>query len=316
MIGRRARLALVLLALSLPSTSSAGLAVYWTTDENNTHTSPPVNWNPGPPPDSLGPTDMNLWLAFRNVPDTARDKFFRILIENPGLNNFDGIIEVEGFRSFDDTDPVTSEDLGSIGNSEKYDGWWALKPQPEWERIKLTKSHGGSAPNMSWDITVNAICTDAEWALPDLKLHFASFGAPGAVTGNPLWTEVWIFPRQEGIDLSPPIFNAPPWTGSWGSTFVYTDPDGNPRPGGGVKFTSSGPGLTVSDQFYAEVRIDGGIVNLYDVYSYDPTTLEYEQYRVRTGILGAPGSNPWILMGTVLATLAAGLFGLARRRTA
>jgi hypothetical protein len=292
--------------------------VYWTTDPQVADTAPPGSWDSSPPT-ALDSQHLKVWLGVPNSPDLTRKKFIHIHIKGNALTYFETATgnHPEGFMTNDTSTPVDVHDIPPIGGTtgNLLDLYWGFQVQPQWERLVLTRSNGSAVSDLQWDeYWVNSVCTNAEWSAPDvIDLLNASFDAPGAVLGNPHWIEVWLFPRIGTIGAFPPSLIAPPATGIWSVTTVFTDPDGNPHPGGGVKFTTSGAGLSVLDHFHAQVHVTGSGPGVYDLYAYNAMKAKYEQYRVHTGSL-VPGAGRWTVIAAALGMLAVGALALRRRR--
>jgi hypothetical protein len=334
MPGRAIALVVVVLLLGIARPASA-LEVFWTTNPDSADHDPALGkWRRLPYPTSLSPNEPDIWLGFKNVADPGRRKFLRVRFHlSPGdyfSTGYDPPYP-EGFATSDTTQPlqVYGNAGGGINNNENYDLNWSYDGQPKWERLRIARANGGPASGLNWFPLpeANSMCTDAEWVDPIFSLDNSSLDAPGATGtdegsgGTPHYHEIWIFPFGP---WGPRIriggywsFVAPPSTGSWTASYVYTDPNGNPRPDGGIKFTCTGSGLTTADQFNAQVEMmNGGPGYLYEVYAYNQDNGQYRRNIVRAGILGLPGVSPSVLVLIAISTIAAGALFLQRPRVA
>jgi hypothetical protein len=258
---------------------------------------------------NLAPGDT-LYLAARNDQDSARNKFWSIQLQGPGVDDLalltppaDG--GFDGFQTADDTTPVGKAMTGfALGPNFKR--WnFRFTPQPRWERIILKPFLG---VNGNIEVIADSLCTDAQVGFVDLTLADTSFDSPTGVNGSPRYTEFWVFPREHPADQAiEPSVVAPPGTGTWTSEFVGTDPTGETRPLG-VKFVTAGapPGRpNAFDHFDFAFSMLGAADEVYDAFVFDATSERYAQFS-----LPEPGRVLSLAMGIVLVA------ALARRRTA
>lgn len=268
---------------------------------------------------NLVPGD-ELYIAVLNDDDTQRRKFWSIQLEGalvpdlalkgPGKAGYDG------FQTADDTTPVAKALVGStlLPQAKRLD--FRFIPQPRWERIILTPFLGG---NGKIKIVADSICTNMNSAFLDLTLSDTSIDSPRGAAGSPLFTEFWLFPRDNPADpLSPASFEAPPESGEWSIEFVDVDPTGNQRPLG-VKFSTPGPGLTPMHRFDASFSMVGAADSTYDAFSFDAVEGRIASYTLSSQVEAVPamGIGTRLTLAAVVAGLGAGLAGgrAARRGT-
>ncbi len=97
-------------------------------------------------------------------------------------------------------------------------------------------------------------------------------------------TEVWIFPDNISIDTTtPPTDDAPSEFGTWAYEYVYTCPFGVSKPLGGVKWSTTGPGLDMGADYDWEASfrafLQGSTTDTsHDVFTYDSSTSSYTGY--------------------------------------
>lgn len=244
------------------------LQVYYTSDPNVVGTMPPGvapnTWDQAGPngqmPVNLAAGD-SLWIACRNDPDSARNKFWAYEISGRSVRDIGRAGRQDGFLGPNDAAPVMKARLGLRFLLNSYSEFWRFSPQPLWERVEFRNIL--RPVNDVFTVVANSMCSDAEiidLPLPSLELRDTSVGAPGAMIGDPRTVEVWVFPREVGVDADRRArFDAPPHTGVWEGEIVQVDPTGEERPLGGMRWTAigepDGRGLGVEDRFRASVPL-------------------------------------------------------------
>jgi len=282
-MARRARiLALLLVALAAPSAAFAAetLAWYWTKDadaaKNNPWNGSTKGWNSGGP-ESMA-SGEKVYIAIGNRLGELAKKYITLDVYAPGAYS-KMTVNLVGFKTNDDSQPCTTTNLNRSGISDTLFTSWIIEPQPTWERLELTATEDIS--NMVWTIEGGWTCVSLDWQPPWLWFNNANFAGPGTMPGAPRWTQIWIFPLSGAIRVSPPFFSAPPSTGTWSGTYMFTDPDGNSRPGGGVRFTTTGTGLQPGEEFTARPGFDVSGDFLVHLYRYDASTARYTKMLLR-----------------------------------
>ena len=161
-------------------------------------------------------------------------------------------------------------------------------PCPEWEYIQIRNKSGSPK-----SIRISAIikprqCTAVATSLstgsgPDdtISLDDGVFGVLGEMADPMSISEIQIFPEFVEMDLvAPTPFIADPGTGNWTVDPVFSDPEGRPRPNGGLRYASDGPGLTVDDPYSLSFRMLERADSLYTMYTWDADTAEYHVFRI------------------------------------
>ncbi|MBN2018693.1 MAG: hypothetical protein JW749_00535 [Sedimentisphaerales bacterium] len=111
-------------------------------------------------------------------------------------------------------------------------------------------------------------------------MRYGSVNAGGDVS----MTEIWVCPLNYTVDsVFPPECNMPAGSGGWSYSIENYDPNGEFRPNKVVKYTSDGNGIGIEQDFYFEFSMLGGIDDMYDLYSYNAASGEYEELLLYTG---------------------------------
>ncbi len=262
---------------------------------------------------SNGPVDLNLskgdliWIAFLNQERTGVKKFLQLTIKG-AANKSLTLKEVKGFSWLADdkvTEKLISRKQRKDKQGTKYTVWrYRLDTQPDWERFKFGARK--DIANKRIEVKFWNICCRAkekpEW--PSLKAQtteessaqaaataggvtnynlLVSKGTFGvnhvdAMLGPVRITEVQLFSNNAAVStLWPASFTAYASTGTafWTGSVVYNDPNGDPRPQGGVRFVSDGTDLTTADEFSMQVFLTGVMGREYDFYAYDQNSGEW-----------------------------------------
>jgi hypothetical protein len=262
-----------------------------------------------------------IWFAVNNDEDHARTKWVALEIggDPAHVNLSSDPTQTGGFQTDDDSTPVNTAlvgfGLGPFSNQWK----WRMTPQPLWERFAFTAAF--AINNATLEVKSNSVCNNLRVGFVplDVKITDSSFGAPGAMIGVPQVTEIYVFPATEPVDPEqPPTFDAPPETGPWLSEIVFTTPDGQPRPQGGVAWRSLGAGLGVDDRFDASFRLSSTRDYDYEFFSLAPGgdgTLDYRSYRLALEPpLSLPTAGQWTTLTMATLLLLFGVAFVARRR--
>ncbi|MBD3234047.1 MAG: T9SS type A sorting domain-containing protein [candidate division Zixibacteria bacterium] len=95
-------------------------------------------------------------------------------------------------------------------------------------------------------------------------------------------TELIIFPEEVEVDPGiPPELDAPTGTGPWYSEFVYYDPRGNPRPLGGVRWYSTGPGIEAFTEYDMRFSIQYMVdQEFFNYFVFDTESDAYHEFRL------------------------------------
>jgi hypothetical protein len=312
--------ACILSACALSGTASAQTYDWhWTKDPLVKDTSPCSNpaWKDSSDlrPGSLAAGD-SMWIAVCNTPDSTRYKAVKFDVYG-GLGSTDFGWVMESFMTDDTSEPAITT-LGLLTQAVGYLGLWSTDficmPQPKWERLKIVGNINHALPSPARIVRIATICyVPGDFQEPYLELEQASIGSIGNMVGGPQYSEVWMFPRDGSVNVEPPVFSAPAPTGIWTSAFVSTDPQGGSRPGGGVRFSTTGPGLPVGQKFSARVRVDGGNVARFDVYTRDAVSGNYQRFFIAMSP-SVPGVSSWVLAALIASMAGLGAFVVRRRR--
>ena len=156
---------------------------------------------------------------------------------------------------------------------------WTItyKECPEWEWVRLVNtgvpinpvtSQNGEAP---WKITFNSECGEVTEDTSGGPGDASGSGRVGvADVGGVRTTGVEIFPETAEVNQGiAPTFTAPPESGNWTSEFALVDPNGDPRPQGGVRWTSDGPGLAAGAGYEHTFSMFGQADLRYALFAFD-----------------------------------------------
>jgi hypothetical protein len=280
------------------------LSVYYTTKEARKNSIPVPGerhpWEEADADDLVNNITLKagkrLWIACDNLIDKDNTKSFSIQLTQNGTDKLLGeleFVEAKGFTSDDEGAPVNVTAVEVDDNAS--DGTMLFKylmnPQPKWERLEfkvMRDISGGSLKAVAASACFNAELEEPEW--PDLKelvMTDSSFGAPGAVIGDPRIVRIFIFPRINWVNRDvAPSFVAPEHTGRWNARFVDTDPDGLERPLGGVLFATDGEGLRTEDRYDLSFAMIGDADQRYDMYAFEAERGEFLDFVIAAGQLG------------------------------
>ena len=294
-----------ILILAFGTTSFAqqltGLEVYTRTDA-------PAGWTGSPLIDggwtqqgvgSTGsisiPANGSVFFAFENEFVEGNTKAFNVEFsaahgDIPDLT----VGSASGFKGEDTTAPVVidldfqkSQTLGLINVNVIF------SPQPEWETVEIqnTSNSAKSIEVQSCGSNCSARQrTTGDNGIPDSRMHFSEsmFGAEGLLPNTARFTQIEIYPRNVNVDLNAaPLFFAPPHTGNWNFDFTFVDPEGIPRPSGGVRFVSDGPGLINGETHEFAITMTDTADSSYDVFVFDESVVQHQRHFIDTGDL------PW-----------------------
>lgn len=182
---------------------------------------------------------------------------------------------------------TTAGYVSSIGNKTSIKVSWPSCPA--WEHITLTNFSTTAqsiriAPSMSpskcYEYASSA--SDPSVDLQDtITLSDVLTGVPGEQVDPMRLTEIQIFPLNMPVNMGAmPTFEALPHTGNWTSEFVAVDPSGLPRPEGGVRFASDGPGIMLGDFYSCSLTTLGPCDCLYALYAFNADTGDWYDYEI------------------------------------
>jgi len=304
MIFRPGNIGAVMMAISAllasATTAIAGVSLYYTTDEGDTHDmptdAPEDPWNPVGEDGSVNITLEHrdrIWFAARNDHDYGRNKYLGLRIAAPTPQDMQalescsgpGEEDAEGFMNPDDSPipPVRTVFGGAKQIGNKYAVDYRMDPQPLWERFCF-KCVSGAGIDGEFAIELFTSCS-SPMDIPPFSAWFsmtdASFGASGAMIGDPRYTEVWVFPKSLPVDPDElATIAAPPETGPWIVEPVFADPDGFDRPLGGFRWLSDGAGLTTNDRFDVSFAMIEVADIKYDLFGYDTERAQFDRLTI------------------------------------
>ncbi len=243
------------------------------------------------------PANGSLYFAFENtyVDDNKKVLGVEFKTTPPGAARLDlNVGMVKGYKDQGTSNPASvnksshaSEHTGKIGVNA------AITPQPEWEIIEITNS-AGTAKTIEVEVAASNCGkrqrTTGGNGVPDSQMGFTDhmFGSEGNLPNTSRVTAMEVFPRNVDLDLSvAPTLNAPPQTGNWTSEFVFVDPNGEPRPHGGVRWTTDGPGFAAGEMHELAITMTQAADSSYIFFTFDE---DFGQY---FDILVDLGDTPW-----------------------
>ncbi|HNQ22296.1 MAG TPA: hypothetical protein PKK06_04305 [Phycisphaerae bacterium] len=196
-------------------------------------------------------------------------------------------------------------------NPERLIAYVTLTPQPDWEVVKISSDQAGVH---SVSVSAASFCSDMDFSGSTWDSE-GWWGPPGAGFHYPV---VIAFPTNVAVDTSViPTLIAPPETGTWQFSFVYTDPSGAPMPYGGVRWETAGAGLSEQVQYQSSLAVQGSAETTYLYYAYDATDSQWDMVRIEPPPGAVPAAGYWGL--GILAVCLIGLGAvlvIRRHRTA
>jgi len=275
-----------------------GLEIYSRTD-------PPAGWTGGPAIDggwgyhgrgSTGnlnvPANGSLHLAFTNAHVSTSTKTFSVEIE--AANQADiWDLDVGSVKGYKDNSTTAPANVTTSHKKSPHTGLIVVNatsdPQPQWEMIEITNSSGQAK-----SVTVNSAdstCAKKDRSTgdngtPDSRIDFSDnmFAAEGIQPNTMRFTQISLFPRNVDLDLAvAPLFDAPDHTGDWTFEHVFTDPNGDPRPHGGVRWTTDGPGLLAGEMHDLAITMTTAADSAYVVFAFDASVGQFQEIMIDLG---------------------------------
>jgi hypothetical protein len=150
----------------------------------------------------------------------------------------------------------------------------------EWEWVQLQNTSKRALQNVNIGITAGDNCEVSDTVGTDVQGD-GVFGGSSGMVGDQRITEIVNFPENVPVDMfgPPPFFNAAPETGVWTAEFVFEDPRGEPRPLGGVRYSTDGPGLAPGDMYSFSFSMVGEADEEYAVFALDTDSTEWLEFR-------------------------------------
>ena len=166
-----------------------------------------------------------------------------------------------------------------------------FRPQPDWEVAEFRRLRALTAPTdeiaalgatleETIDVDSYSHCYfDTLLAHNQCGFDEAFFGIASEDTIR--INEIRIFPLAVLVNPDGDhTLTSPPGGMSWTADVVYTDPDGNSRPYGGVRWTTASGGLEAEDRYDMSLEMIGNADHMYDLYAYDDEVGVYQYYRI------------------------------------
>jgi len=235
------------------------------------------------------PAAGSVWIACPNGHVSTNQKNFSLTIETSPQGDIHDLKATgcSGWQDNAGTNPSTT-----TWNSTKFPilGQIVVNatfiPQPAWEYVKVDNTSGQQKTFNIKILSADSHCartsrTTGDNGVGDARMTFsdAMFGALNAMENeNTRITEIELFPRNVNVDLAAlPTLDAPQQTGNWSFEFVIADPNGDPRPHGGVRWTTDGAGLLPGEMHDLSLTMTGAADSSYVIFGFDAAVLDYQE---------------------------------------
>lgn len=240
----------------------------------------------GSSPDIMVPGNGTMYFAFENVHVPQNTKTMTVFFQalNGSLPDFE-VVSVTAYQT-DNTNgtPIPDYECQRFATPGLLKVKAIMHPQPEWEVVEIKNTSDEQKMIRVDSSDSNCAQTSrstGENGVPDSRIEFEynMFGAEGPVPDTTRFTQVEIFPRN--VDLDPgiaPVFEAPPETGNWTPELVFVDPNGDPRPGGGVRWTTDGFGLTDGQMHSLAITMMDAADSSYLLFAFDEDVFQYQEH--------------------------------------
>jgi hypothetical protein len=271
----------------IESPREIGARTHSSTQDPGTTPPPEEPWEPvgegGVPfPDDVG---GKIWIGKNNLYWETNEKHWTLTLTGADADKY-GVSSVHGYTN---EDPPTEVPVGAVTGIKDVAGppkqrifTGKFVPQPEWEVIEIVRTDalmGGKSATMS--VRIDTHCSQISTSSNTLWVDDGWFGTLGDTL---LVTEVVIFPDNALVDiLGEHTFTAPVESGEWYYEFVYADPEGEPRPQGGVRWFTYGAGLWTENTYSMSLVMAGYADSSYSYYALDGITGDYRYFRLTAG---------------------------------
>ncbi|MCK4659485.1 MAG: IPTL-CTERM sorting domain-containing protein [Phycisphaerae bacterium] len=304
---------------------------YWCWCRCNTYSSYHSTEDPGDtePPDGTWvetgphgvpcPTDEGgiVWHAKKNLYVSSNEKEWTVELTGKSADKY-GLGSVTGYDNGDPPGKVpvaAGTDIKTVnGPPKKRIFTFKLKPQPQWEVATFVRTEAGQNGPVYLTLKSYSQCVHVQLQDDKLILEDARFGV--SLEDNFHITEIYVFP--ESVPINPEgeqILIAPPDSGAWMYEPVYHDPDGEPRPQGGIRWWTDGDGLT-PDHLYAMTMTMAGFADTeYSMFAFDSVVHDYQCYRFEVSPSSPiPTVSEWGMIAMTLLLLTTGTIVIGRQR--
>ena len=246
----------------------AGLPPYITVSPDIARNKPPSGgWNPMTEPIPVHPGE-DFYIAIDNEetwdPNMYKEWEVEITLTANQWSGRINLIDRAGYRTSDDSQPVrpARADTGKW-TANQFKWTYQFDECVVWERIQFRNNSDETIHVTAW---MSSMCFAGRSAIGNtFTQDDARIGVEDKMQGPLSVPELYFFPEGAAVDPgAQAMFIAPPHTGNWTAEVVYIDPDGNPKPDGGMRFVSDGPGLSAGEPYTAQFHM------------FDPAPITYE----------------------------------------
>jgi hypothetical protein len=160
--------------------------------------------------------------------------------------------------------------------------FYTFDPQPDWEVVRV-KNNGLNDRTIT-NVTATSMCWHGNISM------FTNFVVNGYINLQSCTfscTNFYCFPNDVSVNpYVSPSFTTP--GGSWSYEYVYTDPEGNPQPLGGIHWTTTGSPLLAGpeNEFNMQFTVAGSPLTSYTCFAYDDDSGEYKELHIDNRPLG------------------------------
>jgi hypothetical protein len=279
--------------LVVPSASSAYKDKY-KSDTNPGTTQPPnAPWVPLPAAPSLN-VGQEIWIAVENIYVSSNVKDWWVEVVVPAGGATFEVSDWHGYYNGGASQSVTTLTSSEVVPGPPFKQRWNFRsnPQPSWEMVKVKRTTKGTA-QVTVNIDGNSNCSyGGRTANDTVIIDSLWYGAPYDTVEL---TDIWIFHESTSVNTGiQPEIVPPPGTGPFTYEFVYTDPDSNPRPQGGIHWYTTGQGIGSWERYNIMFAMAGNPAGLYSFYTYDAVEDEYVRFVIPIGQVGViPTLTEW-----------------------
>lgn len=254
--------------------------VHWRRDKPTRLEPPPGNgWTAGSPSAEVLRHYQSIYIGVENqYVDNDLQKALELVITGAGVHDL-RLRVGEGYYPHDGhmrTSRATDKEREESDDPEQLTLTMTFPIQPEWEWVRI--AYVGEKLE-GFEVTAASLCslnTSGRGPAEELYL-MGQFSSPGSVQGPMHITDLDLFPINNTVNISvTPWFSGP--GGPWAWNFVYGDPDGTPRPQGGVRYSTSGAGLQAGEQFQLTFEMNEPADLEYDLYAFDFDQAEHYRF--------------------------------------
>ncbi len=253
----------------------AAKSYYSTTDPGTTRPDAGAPWQVIPPGGGVGfPSTLNacIWLGKTNWHIAHNTKSYTLNLGGADAQKYD----IQSATGYVNGSPP-SAGAGTSTTTDTAGGGRTITvsftPQPDWEVLKICRVKKSASFKATSNVTVFAEshCSLTTTSTVYVDFNTASFSV---IDDEPIRvTELTVFADdQPAAPADLQVFVGPPDSGVWFSEIVYADPDGEPRPLGGVRWFTDGPGLAPQEIYFQRFVMEGPASAHYSLYALDAET--------------------------------------------